>query len=86
MREETTRQLNRAVVDDWNYQTNFKQKRQEEEKLAEMAAAYHEKQVGDKTISFVSKQNTFSWGTPLKPRSDWAQITAESQRTAAMER
>ena len=45
MREETTRQLNRAVVDDWNYQTSFKQKRQEEEKLAEMAAAYHEKQV-----------------------------------------
>jgi len=45
VREETTRQLNRAVVDDWNYQTSFKQKRQEEERLAEMAAAYQEKQV-----------------------------------------
>ena len=45
VREETTRQLNRAVVDDWNYQTNFKQKRGEEEKLAELAAAYQEKQV-----------------------------------------
>ena len=47
VREETTRQLNRAVVDDWNYQTSFKQKREEEDKLAELSAAYQEKQVSD---------------------------------------
>ena len=45
MREESTRQLNRAVVEDWNYQSEFKEKRNQEEKLAADAAAYHEKQV-----------------------------------------
>ena len=45
MREESTRQLNRAVVDDWKYQTDFKQRRQQEEKIAENTDAYNEKQV-----------------------------------------
>ncbi len=56
MREESTRQLNRAVVDDWKYQADFKQRRQQEEKLAENEAAYHEKQVSSTLFKYQEKQ------------------------------
>ena len=45
VREEISKQLDRSVVKDWDYQLEFKKKRAEEAKLAEMAMAQREKQV-----------------------------------------
>ena len=45
VREEISKQLDRSVVKDWDYQLEFKKKRDEEAKLAEMAMAQREKQV-----------------------------------------
>jgi hypothetical protein len=42
-------------VEDWNYQKDFKLKRKEEERLAEMAAAHHENQVNTRR-RFLSKE------------------------------
>jgi len=45
VREEISKQLDKSVVKDWDYQLEFKKKRAEEAKLAEMAMAQREKQV-----------------------------------------
>ena len=45
VREEKSRQLDKSVVKDWNYQVGFNQRRRMEEKLQNEAEAVHEKQV-----------------------------------------
>ena len=45
VREEISKQLDKSVVKDWDYQLEFKKKRAEEAKLAEMTMAQREKQV-----------------------------------------
>ena len=45
IRDEITKQLDRSVANDWKYQIDFKKKRAEEAKLAEMTMAQREKQV-----------------------------------------
>ena len=44
IRDEITKQLDRSVANDWKYQIDFKKKRAEDAKLAEMNMAQREKQ------------------------------------------
>ena len=57
VREEISKQLDRSVVKDWDYQLEFKKKRAEEAKLAEMAMAQREKQV------------LKNWGLTVRPKA-----------------
>ena len=45
VREETTRQLDKTVVKDWNYQVEFNKRQKENEKFQKEVYAYNEKQV-----------------------------------------
>ena len=45
VREETTRQLDKSVVKDWNYQVEFNKRLKENEKIQRDVYAYNEKQV-----------------------------------------
>ena len=45
VREETTRQLDKSVVKDWNYQVEFNKRLKENEKIQREVYAYNEKQV-----------------------------------------
>ena len=45
VREETTRQLDKSVVKDWNYQVEFNKRLKENEKIQRDIYAYNEKQV-----------------------------------------
>ena len=55
IREETTRQLDKEVVKDWNYQVEFNKRLKENEKIQREVYAYNEKQV--KTIQLALKKN-----------------------------
>ena len=55
VREETTRQLDKEVVKDWNYQVEFNKRLKENEKIQREVYAYNEKQV--KTIQLALKKN-----------------------------
>ena len=48
VREETTRQLDKNVVKDWNYQVELNQRKKDAEQLQREAYAYNEKQVRNK--------------------------------------
>ena len=45
VREETTRQLDKSVVKDWNYQVEFNKRLKENEKIQREVYAHNEKQV-----------------------------------------
>merc|ERR1712150_334093 len=47
VREETTRQLDKNVVKDWNYQVELNQRKKDAEQLQREAYAYNEKQIID---------------------------------------
>ena len=59
MREETSRQLDKSVVKDWNYQVEFNNRRKDEEKLQREADAFHEKQVFRKTKASIHTSRYF---------------------------
>ena len=50
VREETTRQLDKNVVKDWNYQVELNQRKKDAEQLQREAYAYNEKQVRIKVV------------------------------------
>ena len=55
-REEVTRQLNKAMIDDWDYQREFKRRQMDEENTREHLNALHDIKLNQQTLEDEAKK------------------------------
>ena len=78
-REEITKQLNKAMVDDWNYQKEFKARRANEEEIREMVNAVEDNQINQDVIDMENRKSK-------DLERQWAMARAQERSDRAREK